>query len=208
MLGFHLGTPGTRFRHDAELAENILNITNFTRPAGSISGRPWVVTARSDRPDVEFRAVNYDDAHAGLLTAILDAGRAELPDHPDLEPPPRPELEPRNRGIFVVAYLNRQPGACGGYRTLPGDPTGATAEVVRMFVRSCSRGAGIGRALLAELEERAWDDDYHRIVLRLDERQRAAKALCEVVGYRLIPGLSPDPGSGGRQTYGKELANE
>lgn len=160
------------------------------------------VTARSARPDVEYQAVDYDEAHVGPIGAILHAERAELP---DLEPPPHPELRPRNRGVFVVAYLNRQPGACGGYRTFPGDPTGGTAEIVRMFVRPRSRGAGIGRALLTELEERAWDDDYHRVVVRLGDRQLAAKALYEVSGYRLVPEPSPDPGPGGPQTYGKDL---
>lgn len=166
------------------------------------------VTAKSDRPDVEFRAVDYGDAHGGLLAAAADAARAELPGHPDLEAPPGPELEPSNRGIFVVAYLNRQPAASGGYRTFPGDPTGGTAEIVRMYVRPGSRGAGLGKALLTELEERAWDDDYQRVVLHMGDGQPAAKALYEVFGYRLIPGLSPDPGPGGRQTYGKDLPKE
>ncbi|WP_051581451.1 GNAT family N-acetyltransferase [Pseudonocardia acaciae] len=163
------------------------------------------MTGRSDRTEIEFRAVDYGDAHAGLLAAAADAARAELPGHPDLEAPPGDELEAQNRGTFVVAYLNGQPSASGGYRMFPHDPTGSTAEIVRMYVRPGSRGSGLGRALLRELEERAWDDDYERVVLHLGDAQPAAKALYEVFGYRLIPGLSPDPWPGGRQTYGKDL---
>lgn len=155
-----------------------------------------------------FKTLDYSDAHASLLVAMADAARAELPGHPDLEPPAGPELEPKNRGIYLVAYVNRQPAASGGYRTFPGDPSGNTAEIVRMYVRPGSRGSGVGRALLTELEERAWEDDYRRVVMHLSEGQLAAKALYEIFGYRLIPGLSPDPGPGGRQTYGKYLPDD
>lgn len=163
---------------------------------------------RPDRPEVVFQAIEYGDAHAELLVAMAEAARAELPGHPDLEPPGGPELEAENRGIYLVAYVNRQPAASGGYRTYPGDPSGETAEIVRMYVRPGSRGSGVGRALLRELEERAWDDEYQRVVMHLSDDQPAAKALYELLGYRPLPGVSPDPGPGGRHTYGKELPQE
>jgi GNAT superfamily N-acetyltransferase len=163
------------------------------------------VQGTSDRPEVEFRAVDYRAAHESVLLLMAELAGAELPGHPDLTPPEGPELEPGSRGLFVVAYVNGQPAASGGYRTYPGDPSGATAEFVRMYVRPGSRRSGVGRALLAELEELARDDDYRRAVLGVAAAQRGAQALYEIKGYRRIPG---DGDQEDRYTYVKDLPDD
>jgi GNAT superfamily N-acetyltransferase len=146
--------------------------------------------------------MEYRAARQGVLRLMAELAGAELPGHPDLELPEGTELEPAGRGLFVIAYVNGQPAASGGYRTYPGDPSGATAEFVRMYVRPGSRRSGVGRALLSELEELARDDDYRHAVLGVAAEQRGAQALYEIRGYRRVPG---DQDPQGRYTYLKDL---
>lgn len=152
--------------------------------------------------DLRFKAEDYTAAHAGQLLANVRAATEELPDHPDLKAPCGPELEPGSRGVFVVAYVNGQPGASGGYRTFPDDPSGDTVEFVRLYVRPAARRTGLGRALLTELEERAVDDEYKHAVLPVGADQPAAQAMFEFLGYHRLP---TEPDAWGRLRYGKEL---
>ncbi|MDT7599016.1 MAG: hypothetical protein QOK26_1093 [Pseudonocardiales bacterium] len=146
--------------------------------------------------------MEYRAARQGVLRLMAELAGAELPGHPDLALPESTELEPASRGLFVIAYVNGQPAASGGYRTYPGDPSGETAEFVRMYVRPGSRRSGVGRALLSELEELARDDDYHHAVLGVAAEQRGAQALYEIRGYRRVPG---EQDAQGRYTYLKDL---
>ena len=141
-------------------------------------------------------------AHAGLLLANKWAAARELPDHPDNQPPLGSELEPRSRGIFVVAYIYGQAAASGGYRMFPGDPGEDTVEFVRLYVRPSARRHGLGRALLTELEELAIDDEYLRAVLPVSADNAPAQAMYEFLGYRRLPG---EPDDWGRVHYGKDL---
>jgi GNAT superfamily N-acetyltransferase len=130
--------------------------------------------------------MDYAAAHETVLVLRSHMASAELSGRPDLKPPEGPELEPERRGVYLVGYLNGEPVACGGYRIYPGDPSGETAELVRMYVRPGAR-AGVGRVLLAELEERARDDDYRYAILEIHAEQHGPQALYEVKGYRRVP---------------------
>ncbi|HEX4359918.1 MAG TPA: GNAT family N-acetyltransferase [Pseudonocardia sp.] len=149
--------------------------------------------------------MDYGAAHETVLRHMAELANAEMPGHPDLKPPEGPELEPEYRGVFVVAYINGQPAASGGYRTFPGDPTAETAEFVRMYVRPGARRSGVGRALLAELEELAREDDYRYALLEVGAEQRGAQALYEIRGYRRIPN---EGDKAGRHTYLKVLPTD
>jgi ribosomal protein S18 acetylase RimI-like enzyme len=148
--------------------------------------------------------MDYAAAHETVLVLMAQLATAELPGHPDLKPPESPELEPENRGLFVVGYMNGEPVVSGGYRTYPGDPSGQTAEFVRMYVRPGARRSGVGRALLAELEELAREDDYRYTLLEVGVEQQGAQALYEIKGYRRVPSEREREG---RLTYRKELAD-
>jgi len=123
-----------------------------------------------------------DDAMALLREAALEA--REL--YPELFPPgvswpdnpPTPE-----RGIYLVAYVDGKPVACGALRPLDAD----TAELRRMFVTASSRRQGIAKALLAELEKQAARLGFRRMRLETGNRQASAMALYEQQGFRLIP---------------------
>lgn len=91
-------------------------------------------------------------------------------------------LEPPD-GAFLVARLDGAPVGCGGVRRLePG-----VAEVKRMFVAPAARRAGVGRRLLAALEEEARRLGGTVVRLDTDEALAPAVALYERAGYHRIP---------------------
>ena len=86
------------------------------------------------------------------------------------------------RGGFLVAYLDDRPVACGAVRLTAPD----TAELKRMYVEPSARGQGIGRRLVAALEQEAVSLGATQVVLETGIRQTAAIALYARCGYRPI----------------------
>ncbi len=87
------------------------------------------------------------------------------------------------RGIFLVAYRDGNPVACGALRLLDGE----TAELKRMYVAPAVRGKGLGRRLVTALEAEARALNVRRLVLETGVRQTAALALYRATGFRPIP---------------------
>lgn len=75
------------------------------------------------------------------------------------------------------------PLGCGALRPLGT----AAAELKRMYVVPAARGRGVGRALLAALEELARERGWAMLRLETGPRQPDAVALYERAGYRRIP---------------------
>jgi putative acetyltransferase len=123
-----------------------------------------------------------DDATALLREAALEARAL----YPELFPPgaPWPDNAPTpERGVYLVAYADGKPVACGALRPLDAD----TAELRRMFVTAGARRRGIAQALLAELEKRAAALGYRTLRLETGNRQLPAAALYEACGFVRIP---------------------
>jgi GNAT superfamily N-acetyltransferase len=92
------------------------------------------------------------------------------------------EFEPP-RGCFVVAVLDHEAVACGGYRYLsPG-----VAEIKRMYVDPGARRRGIAARLLAFLEDKARAAGYREVWLECGSEQPDAIALYEGAGYAPRP---------------------
>jgi GNAT superfamily N-acetyltransferase len=86
------------------------------------------------------------------------------------------------RGLFLVAYVDGTPAACGGWRAHETD-----VELKRMYVTPAFRGRGLARAVLAELERTALAAGYRRVILETGSKQPEAIALYESSGYRPVP---------------------
>lgn len=86
-------------------------------------------------------------------------------------------------GYFVVAYDGGVPAAMGGWRRHP--PEGA--EVRRMFVRNEFRRRGLGRLILARLEDSARENGFDRLGLETGLVQPEAVALYRDCGYTDVP---------------------
>jgi putative acetyltransferase len=86
--------------------------------------------------------------------------------------------------LFVVA--RDETGAvfgCGALRLMePG-----AAEIKRMFTRPEARGRGVGRAVLARLEDEARARGIGLLRLETGTLQPDAHRLYEAAGYRQIP---------------------
>lgn len=87
-----------------------------------------------------------------------------------------------DRGVYVIAYVDARPLACGALR-----PLGATtAEVRRMYVHRDHRRQGLARAVLQRLERDAARLGYSRLVLETGFKQLAAMRLYEASGFQRI----------------------
>jgi GNAT superfamily N-acetyltransferase len=89
-------------------------------------------------------------------------------------------------GAYVVGFVDGVPACGGGIKALPG----RKAELKRMYVAPPFRGQGLGRALLAALEDAARELG-HRAV-RLDS-QAATWPLYRSAGYAEIPDYNDNP---------------
>ena len=91
----------------------------------------------------------------------------------DLEQLSRPEIR------FFVARRGGAPLACGALRI---DAQGY-GEVKRMYVAPPARGQGLGRAILARIEEQAAREGLRLMRLETGVRQDEAIALYRSCGY-------------------------
>jgi GNAT superfamily N-acetyltransferase len=125
------------------------------------------------------------DLAAGLLRRYYDELASRFPGgfEPDQSGAvAEAELVPP-RGAFLVARLDGSPVGCGAVRKLDA----VTAEIKRMWVDPDVRGHGVGRSLLAALEQAARDLGCHVVRLDTSAHLAAALALYRSGGYRDIP---------------------
>jgi GNAT superfamily N-acetyltransferase len=131
--------------------------------------------SRSDEPPA---TVLYAQLDALFNEQYRDRGRAERPGSvttPDEMAPPH--------GTFLVGYEGGRPVAIGGLRRLDE----RTCEIKRMYVVPEARSRGIGRALLAALEDAASGLGYRLVRLDAGSEQVHSRALFAATGYREIP---------------------
>lgn len=141
------------------------------------------------------------DAMALLREASIDA-RALYPELFTPDSPPATNGPLGERCVYVVAYGDGQPLACGALR--PVDDT--TAEVRRMYVHRDHRREGLARAVLEHLVREARRLGYARLVLETGCKQVPAMRLYEAMGFaRIAPfgGYVGDPTS---VCFGRDLA--
>ncbi|MPZ85853.1 MAG: GNAT family N-acetyltransferase [Actinophytocola sp.] len=124
----------------------------------------------------------YDRPDAVALIAEVQREYVARYGEEDYTPIDPAEFAPPN-GLFLVAYLDGVPVACGGWR-VHGD---AEAELKRMYVSPLARGKGLARAVLAELERTAFAAGNRRMVLETGTRQPEALALYASSGYVAVP---------------------
>lgn len=87
-----------------------------------------------------------------------------------------------NLNQVVLASEKGQVIGCGAIKALDKQ----TIEVKRMFVRIRSRGKGIAKLMLSELENWAFELGYDYCNLETGKRQPEAIALYKRAGYRII----------------------
>lgn len=106
-----------------------------------------------------------------------------------------------SRLIFLVAYTDERPVACGAVRELDQ----ATGEVKRMFVVPGRRGQGFARAILDALESHARASGYSTLKIETGTKQPEAAALYRSCGYREIPLFGKYIGNPYSMCFAKEI---
>lgn len=104
-------------------------------------------------------------------------------------------------GEFLVGVRDGDVVAVGGFRPVETD----AVEVRRMRVHPDHQREGHGERMLAELEARARDRGFDRVVLYTHERLRAARRLYESHGYEETRRERPPDAEYERIHYEKSL---
>ena len=110
----------------------------------------------------------------------FDPGDTLVADAPSMRAP---------SGVFVVAYSDGDPVACGGVRGV--DHT--TGEIKRMWVHPDMRGAGIGQRMLQHLEHCARELGHKRAILDTNSTLVEAITMYERAGYASIDRYNDNP---------------
>lgn len=133
-----------------------------------------------DHPDAEHCLRSYFTELQERFETGFDPARSLLPSAGELRPP---------HGLFMVARLHGETVGCAGLKLPPGAP----AEVKRMWVAPHTRGLGLGRRFLAELEARA--AGHGADVLRLDTNKAlsAAIGLYHSYGFQEVTAFNDEP---------------
>jgi DNA-binding MarR family transcriptional regulator/GNAT superfamily N-acetyltransferase len=92
-------------------------------------------------------------------------------------------------GTFLVAWLDGEPVGCGGVKHRPGAP----AEIKRMWVADAARGHGIGRRLLAVLEDHAARAGAATARLETNRTLVEAIAMYRTAGYAEVAPFNDEP---------------
>src|SRR5688572_23103423 len=90
------------------------------------------------------------------------------------------------RSVFLVAKRGGELVGCGALRPLDALDE-KRAELKRMYVCPQARRLGVGRRIIAALEERAREFGYEAVLLETGVLQPEAQRLYESCGYERIP---------------------
>jgi GNAT superfamily N-acetyltransferase len=138
-------------------------VTGPGGPSPAVLARPY------DHPDVALLVEEvqgeYIARYGGRDATPVDPGQFAAP-----------------LGLFLVAYLAGEPVACVGLRRHGDD----AMEIKRMYVRAPHRRRGLGRLLLAVLEDETRRAGRARVVLETGTEQPEALALYASSGYQPI----------------------
>lgn len=135
------------------------------------------------------RVAASDPVAVAVVERYYDELRAQFPEGFD------PGPSSLGSGAFVLAEdLDQDPTgpvvvACGGVQPL----ASGEAEIKRMWVDPAWRGAGLGRRMLAHLEDVARELGHTRVVLDTNDRLTGAVAMYDHSGYARVAAYNDNP---------------
>ncbi|WP_250027317.1 GNAT family N-acetyltransferase [Paractinoplanes maris] len=151
-------------------------------------------------PEIKIRQADYADPAVRALLVDVFAELAErYGGSGDDTPIADDDFTPPN-GAFLVADDGERLVACAGWRRHQGD-----AELKRMFTARAVRGQGLGRRMLAAIEESARAAGCPRVILETGDKQPEAIALYESAGYVRIEDFGYYRGQEGVLSYAKPV---
>ncbi|MGZ4165817.1 MAG: GNAT family N-acetyltransferase [Solirubrobacteraceae bacterium] len=141
---------------------------------------------------VQIRIVDpeHPDARRCLRAYVAELNRrSEIPFDPSTGSTAEPHEVRAPAGAFVVAYLSEEAIGCGAVKHRPGGPS----DIKRMWVAESARGLGLGRRLLATLEQLARDSGARVAQLETNDALTEAIALYRSAGYGEVPAFNDEP---------------
>ncbi|WP_234542503.1 bifunctional helix-turn-helix transcriptional regulator/GNAT family N-acetyltransferase [Streptomyces shenzhenensis] len=165
-----------------------LNATQRARLVAAMAEVELLLTAGTvtldvvdpDHPDARHCLLAYFAELQERFDTGFDPERSLLPDAGELRPP---------RGLFLVARLHGEPVGCAGVKL----PSGAPAEIKRMWVAPRARRLGLARRFLTELEARAARQGYDTLRLDTNKTLSAAISLYHSFGFQEVPAFNDEP---------------
>jgi DNA-binding MarR family transcriptional regulator len=115
--------------------------------------------------------------------------RSNVPYDPAAGVPADPHEMTPPAGLFLVAYVRGEAVGCGGVKHHPGGPS----EIKRMWVAEPTRGLGIARRLLGELEADARKAGAPAARLETNGSLVEAIAMYRTAGYEEVPAFNDEP---------------
>jgi GNAT superfamily N-acetyltransferase len=153
-----------------------------------------------DVSEIKIKMVDFDDpAVRVLLVDVLDELSERYGGSGDDTPIGADDFASPN-GAFFVADDGEKLVGCAGWRR-----HGDDAELKRMFTAKAARGRGLGRRMLATIEESAREAGCTRLILETGDKQPEAIALYESAGYTRIADFGYYAGEAGVLSFAKPL---
>jgi GNAT superfamily N-acetyltransferase len=139
---------------------------------------------------VRVRRTTGDDPEAIALVAamVTEVGRMYEPGL-SRSPTTPADFSPPGGGFLLLLSEDGRVLAGGGVKRLDE----RACEIKRMYVVPEARGRGLGRELLATLEELARDMGYAVVRLDTGPKQPAAQGMYERAGYMAVPDYNGNP---------------
>ena len=139
-----------------------------------------VTVCAPGHPDARSCLEAYFSELARRFDDGFDPGRSISADDAELTPP---------AGLLLVARLHGEPVGCGALKFHDGGP----AEIKRMWVARAVRGLGLGRRLLASLENHAAAHGVATLRLETNRALDEAIGLYRAAGYREVTAFNDEP---------------
>ncbi|MCH9670546.1 MAG: helix-turn-helix domain-containing GNAT family N-acetyltransferase [Gammaproteobacteria bacterium] len=134
-------------------------------------------------PDARYCLEQYFTELQGRFDTGFDEGRSNSATDDELTPP---------NGFFVVARLDGTPVGCGALKC-DGKAEPPGGEIKRMWVAQSARGLGLGKKLLAHLEDIARTRDLAWVRLETNQTLTEAIAMYRACGYEEVPAFNREP---------------
>jgi len=119
---------------------------------------------------------------------VYDRDEAGIDLDEEIAKGPPPDLVPPN-GVLLLATADGEPAGLGGVRHLDAE----VAEVKSMYVAPAFRGTGLGRRILARLDEIAEEHGCSAVRLDTSDYLTPAVGLYRAAGYREVPAYNENP---------------
>lgn len=140
------------------------------------------------RDDPEVRKLYADFVREADGPLVYDREGAGIDLEEEIAKGPPDDLVPPN-GVLLLARAGDEPAGLGGVRHLNTE----IAEVKSMYVAPPFRGSGLGREILARLDEIALEHSCRAARLDTSDYLTPAVDLYRSAGYREVPAYNENP---------------